>query len=322
MNITTIGGATVDIIVSGSHGARGEGAKQDVDSIGLHMGGGAVNAALGFLACGADAVHAVCAVGSDVEGAWLRASLARGGVGLDGLQVIERAPTGKAVVHLAADGEASVFAQRGASVQLSVDAMPAHLLEAGMVYVSALSDAAATELAAALKATRQRPSRLVLNPGARQLASAGASLSSLLDMADLVCVNAHEAQLLAGVPPGDVNAHPTGLALDGLQDLLARIGRRTRAGVLVTLGPKGAAFFNGRETHHCPAAVTRVVSTLGAGDAYASAFAFHWASGEGARQAMTAATARAAAVLGVAAANLGGQLASSLVERLGVDAVD
>jgi len=306
MNITTIGGATVDIIVSGSHGASGQGAKQDVEGIGLYMGGGAVNAGLGFVACGAR-VNTVCALGEDAEGAWFRESLARSGIGLEGVQAIAGTPTGKAVVHLAGDGEASVFAQRGASVELSLASAPAHLLEADVVYVSALSDTAMAQLAASLKTARQHPSRLVLNPGARQLAASSASLAPLLDMADLVCVNALEAHLLAQTP---AKAHSSELGAEDIQDLLARIGQRTRASVLITMGSKGAVFFNGSETHHCPAPATRVVSTLGAGDAYASAFAFHWASGQSARHALAAATQQAAAVLGVVAANLAGPLAA------------
>ncbi|MET3493879.1 carbohydrate kinase family protein [Variovorax boronicumulans] len=304
MNITTIGGATVDIIVSGSHRASGQGAKQDVEDIGLYMGGGAVNAGLGFVASGAR-VNAVCALGDDAQGARFRASLAHGGIGLDGVQAVAGTPTGKAVVHLNGDGEAAVFAQRGASVELSVAATPAHLLEADVVYVSALSDAAMAQLVTALKTARRRPSRLVLNPGARQLAASAASLAPLLDMADLVCVNGHEALLLAQTP---VQAHACGFTTEDVQALVAGIGRRTRADVLITLGAKGAVFFNGAETHHGPAPATHVVSTLGAGDAYASTFALHWASGQSARHAMTAAASHAAAVLGVVAANLAGPL--------------
>jgi ribokinase len=304
MNITTIGGATVDIIVSGSHRANVHGAKQEVEDIGFYMGGGAVNAGLGFVASGAQ-VHTLCALGADAEGAWFREALARAGIGLDGVQTVAHTPTGKAVVHLDADGEASVFAQRGASAALSVYAAPARLLAPDVVYVSALPETAMAQLADVLKKTRQHATRLVLNPGARQLAASATALSSLLDMADLVCVNRHEAHLLARLPE---KARPCELTSEDIRHVLSKIGQRTHASVVMTLGAMGAVFANGGEIHFFPAPVTRVVSTLGAGDAFASTFAFHWLSGQSAHHALTSATRHAGAVLSVAAANLAGPL--------------
>ncbi|MDN5843973.1 MAG: hypothetical protein L0H54_11080, partial [Alcaligenaceae bacterium] len=51
LRIATIGAAIVDIIVARTMPMRG--AKQDVDHIGLYLGGGAVNAGLNFAARGA-----------------------------------------------------------------------------------------------------------------------------------------------------------------------------------------------------------------------------------------------------------------------------
>ena len=48
MQVTTIGGATIDIIVAGARWDDVAGGKQDVESITMGVGGGAVNASLAF----------------------------------------------------------------------------------------------------------------------------------------------------------------------------------------------------------------------------------------------------------------------------------
>lgn len=299
-----MGGATVDIVVAGASVQRGPGAKQDVERIDLYGGGGAVNTALTLAACGAQ-VRAICAVGQDFEGQLLRALLLRRGINTSGMQLIPEVPTGKAVVMVGADGEASVFAQRGASSRLSLtDRLPSGL-RADVLYVSALSDKAARELATAPLLAKLDNSRLVLNPGARQIAQADMGLLQLLSRADLVCLNAVEAQMLAYGP--DLNRADTLLAAD-VGALAARIVRRPGQGVLVTLGASGAVYVDGQEPHHLPAPAIPVVSSLGAGDAFASCFAFHWASGAPARLALAAAMERAEMVLQVLGANLEGPL--------------
>jgi len=304
MRVVTIGGATVDIIVTSLGAAHRPGAKQDVDHIGLYAGGGAVNAGLGFVTCGAS-VSVACAVGADVEGQLLRATLAQRGIDVAGVEVVPEVPTGKAVVHVGADGEASVFAQRGASTRLSfANGLPG-MLDAEMLYVSALAEQTVVKLIGALSALSHRPFKLVFNPGARQLADDRANLTLLLAMADLVCLNAVEAQLLAQVPMPSRTNHLTPAQA---QALAPTIAQHPDQAVLITLGVKGAVFFDGQQSYHHPAAKATVMSTLGAGDAFASTFVFHWALGSSPHDALAAATQRATVVLGVAPANLAGPL--------------
>ncbi|MDA8443709.1 carbohydrate kinase family protein [Paracidovorax valerianellae] len=299
MRVLTIGGATLDIVVMGAEAIPVQGAKHEVEHVGLSMGGGAVNAGLGFASFRAQ-VTALCAVGTDAEGQWLRASMARQGVLTESMQTIDGYPTGKAVVHLDANGDASVYAQRGASTQLTLGAIDDLLAKADVVYVSALAEPAMLQLQ---KALTELPHhfRLAINPGARQLAQSAQLTDGLLAAANLVCVNATEAKLLAhgrGLP------HAADMDADGAAALAPLLAQHPAQCVLLTLGAEGAVFFDGQRSHYQAADDVIVVSTLGAGDAYASAFAFHWFSGHGASASLQAASRRAAAVLQVAAANL------------------
>jgi sugar/nucleoside kinase (ribokinase family) len=78
--------------------------------------------------------------------------------------------------------------------------------------------------------------------------------------------------------------------------------------VLVTLGAAGAVFYDGRQAHFHAARPVSVASTIGAGDAFASAFSHAWASGTAPQDALAAATDSAARVVQVIPANLAGPL--------------
>lgn len=314
MRVVTIGTATIDIIVSGPPARPNAGTKQEVEHIGLYAGGGAVNTALGFQSLGA-AASIVCAVGPDVEGQWLRDTLASHGVGVDGMQIVSGEPTGKAVVHVGADGEAWVFAQRGASTKLALAGCGPAVCAADMRYVSSLSGQAQADLLTVLRAEgtdrTTRSTRLVINPGARQLAEPETGLHELCTYTDLLCLNAVEGQVLNGVAVQDTQA---ALSTDTALALATQLSSALGPAVLLTLGSAGAVFVEGGRGIFQPASRANVASTLGAGDAFASTFAWHWAQGAAPEQALAAAAQRAADVLGAKAANLAGLLAQEVAE--------
>ncbi|MER1968310.1 carbohydrate kinase family protein [Castellaniella sp. GW247-6E4] len=300
MKVLTIGAAVVDIVVARALPMRG--AKQDVEHIGLYAGGGAVNAGLNFAARGARvAVHA--AVGRDLEGSLIADLLARQGLraAFDALDE----PTGKAVVIVDEQGAARAYAQRGASARVGEGGFPG-LGDCELVYVTGLSLKSQECLQAALARLPRRGFRLAVTPGARQL-SRPDGLAALRCAADLLCMNAHEAARLCGEdPPEDVDGR--GIAPERAEALARRVVVREGQGALVTLGASGAVFYDGQAAHFGAPHRVDVVSTVGAGDAYASAFAHEWARGASPSRALSEAAASAAEVIGTLPANLAGAL--------------
>lgn len=297
MHISTIGAAIVDIVVSTVQPMHG--AKQDVDHIGLYAGGGAVNAAFNMAARGAQvAVHAC--VGADLEGSLLRDLLRR-----HGIQAIfsdHHQPTGKAVVMVDNTGAARAYAQRGASAWVGQQGF-AGLAQSDIVYVTGLSLKSQASLQTALAAMVPRRFRLVVTPGVRQLFNPTA-LHGLWSQADLLCVNAREAASLVADDSLQVDDPPPDVALA----LARRLIRRPGQAVLVTLGAGGALFFDGQQGYFHPVQQVKVVSTIGAGDAFASAFAHDWGSGASPQAALAAATASAARIIQIIPANQAGPL--------------
>lgn len=305
MKVTTIGGATVDIIV---HHAADEfelGAKHEVRHIGLYAGGGAMNAAFSFALHGAQ-VRAVNAVGSDVEGQWLRQSLVDKGIDTEAMQVVDGARTGKAVIHVMADGNATVFVQRGAGAALRLDTGVLSRPHCDAVYVTALGEQPTQQLASRLASMGEGKPYFVINPGARQLKAFRPLLLPLLDLADLVCLNAIEAQVLADVPTNRLSEQ---YSFDQTIALIPRLVRHPGQCLLITLGADGAVFYDGKSTHTGLAAKVNLVSTVGAGDAFNSAFVHAWLSTRSAAESFDRAREYVSRVLAVPPANLAGPLA-------------
>jgi len=305
MKVTTIGGATVDIIV---HHAADEfelGAKHEVRHIGLYAGGGAMNAAFSFALHGAQ-VRVVNAVGSDVEGQWLRQSLVDKGIDTEAMQVVDGARTGKAVIHVMADGNATVFVQRGAGAALRLDTGVLSRPHCDAVYVTALGEQPTQQLASRLASMGEGKPYFVINPGARQLKAFRPLLLPLLDLADLVCLNAIEAQVLADIPTNRLSEQ---YSFDQTIALIPRLVRHPGQCLLITLGADGAVFYDGKSTHTGLAAKVNLVSTVGAGDAFNSAFVHAWLSTRSAAESFDRAREYVSRVLAVPPANLAGPLA-------------
>ena len=126
----------------------------------------------------------------------------------------------------------------------------------------------------------------------------------LWERADLLCVNAREAARLCGDAALDTDAPAPEIA----QNLARQLMRRPGQSILVTLGQGGALFYDGMQGHFHPARTVEAVSTIGAGDAFASAFVHAWASGVAPMDALAAATDSAARVIQVMPANQAGPL--------------
>ncbi|HEX7386168.1 MAG TPA: PfkB family carbohydrate kinase [Castellaniella sp.] len=297
MRFTTIGAAIVDIVVARVRPVLG--AKQDVDHIGLYAGGGAVNAALNMAALGGEVSIHAC-VGRDLEGGLIRDLLQRHHVRADIPD--HTLPTGKSVVMVDESGAARAYAQRGASAWVGEQGFQG-LDQADVVYVTGLSLKSQAWLEQALSSMETPTFRLVVTPGARQLSHPQA-LEGLWKRADLLCVNASEAARLCDESVPDADA----VSVEAAESLARKLVRRPGQHVLVTLGAAGAVFFDGaQECFHAARPVT-AVSTIGAGDAFASTFVHAWALGDSAQNALARATDSAAGIVQVIPANRAGLL--------------
>jgi ribokinase len=214
------------------------------------------------------AVTFVGAVGRDDDGASILRSLQKDGVSIDDVGIVDREPTGLALILVDDNGENSitvvsgandtVTAERAAAVVQRLGGLGAIVVLQGELPVDVVEETA--------RAASAIGARVILN-----LAPYRAVSDDVLALADPVIVNETEAAQLSGGPVGSVEA-----ALGAVEKL-----RSTTRSAVITLGSQGAvwAVFEAgdasSEPQHVGAAETSdVVDTTGAGDAFVGALAF------------------------------------------------
>lgn len=221
-------------------------------------GGKGANQAVAAAAAGA-AVALVGAVGDDADGAACLAGLGARGIDVSGVRLVAR-PTGTALVVVADDGENAIVVVPGANGAVTADDVRA--LPAGPGDVLLLQLEIPTPVVeAAVRHGAAAGARVVLN-----VAPAERLAADVLDLADPVLANEHEARAL-GSRPGSL---------------------------VVTLGERGARWERAGLVREVPAPRVAVRDTTGAGDTFAGALAAALARGAGDDEALAAAVAAAA----------------------------
>ena len=252
--IAVVGSVNLDVVVPVErHPAPGE-TVLGGDRVDLPGGKGA-NQAVAAARLGRD-VAIVGRVGADAAGRRLREGLRAEGVDVRHLAEDPDAPSGVALIAVAADGENTIIVSPGANARVSardVEAARDVLAAAG---VTLLQLEIPPEAVAA--AVRAAGGTVVLNP-----APARALDPAVLEGVDVLVPNRGELGLLAGAPaPEDA----------GQAVALARAVPGPRA-VVVTLGAAGAVVVEQARVEHVPAPEADAVDATGAGDAFCGALA-------------------------------------------------
>jgi sugar/nucleoside kinase (ribokinase family) len=130
---------------------------------------------------------------------------------------------------------------------------------------------------------------LAVNPGSAQLREGLAALTPALQAAEIMFVNKSEAYRLAKVEPKRGEADE--------MEVLRKLHEAGADTVIMTDGGNGAEAYNGTAHYTVPALDVEEKSTLGAGDAFASACTASLLRGMNLRQALRAGTYNAANVV-------------------------
>ncbi|MCY4294898.1 MAG: ribokinase [Acidimicrobiaceae bacterium] len=201
-------------------------------------------------------------VGGDDAGAVLRAAVGSAGVDVAGLLTTAGAPSGIALIPVAADGENVVVVSPGANGRLSaadVDAA-AEVLEAAAVTLLQLE----VPVEAVVTAARRAAGLVVLTPAPAPSVPLD---EDLLSSIDVLVPNQSELATMAGQPQ---------LAASGAVDAETAVELARgipAAAAVVTLGSAGAMVVTPDDVRHVPAPRVASVDTTAAGDAFCGALA-------------------------------------------------
>lgn len=222
-------------------------------------GGSAANTMVGVAQFGGTAFF-TAKVGTDMDGALYRESMAEAGVGFDVGGHIG-APTGTCLVLVTPDGERTMQTALGASADLtSADVDAARIARSQLLYVEGylFGSPTGTEAAwAAIRAAKEAGVGVALSlsdPGMVE-AFGDAFRKAVREYADIVFCNEHEGRIYAGADSRES-------ALNGVA--------KDAAMVFMTTGADGCLVQAGADVQAVPGHRVQVVDTTGAGDVFAA----------------------------------------------------
>lgn len=354
MKVLTVGGATIDTIVSmadaniermtlrnadAAYLLLEVGRKSEADDVSVHCGGGAVNAAVAMARLGQE-TSVLVKLGRDLRADVILSRLAAEGIDTRYAMRDERAATGTSVFVSAHDRNTAVITFRGANALLASAELDARAFAVDLVYVASLSDNSADCFPEIVARAKSAGALVAANPGIRQLSTRQEAFRTTLGSVDILSINRHEAALLVPWLAAHTDAESAttfheretdlpelarvGFASNGwtmtLADFCASLNARGPRWVVVTDGEDGAYIGTASGLAHCPAFPVEIVGTAGAGDAFNATFAVFILMGTSVDEAGTAAAVNAASVVAYLDTQTGllgyQELAMRLAQRL------
>lgn len=319
MKAFVIGGATLDTIIeyedmeSMTHQGEdfrksylllGEGAKIEVKSQKVFSGGGATNTAVAFRKLGMD-VTLFCKMAKDSAGEAILSELKSFGINTDEIRYSQTEGTANSYVVPSLSGDRTLFAYRGANTTLLNEDVPADAMkDADFIYITSLSQASAEKLPNIVETAKSLNVPVAVNPGISQLKSGCSYLRKALSGIDILITNYEEAEAFTySLSEGcmvDQNTqggllNGTRFALRNYFDMILEMGPKV---VVVTNGGDGVYVSTKDEILFHEIKKSKIVNTLGAGDAFGSSFVGCYYMGDGLAEAIRAGIVNSASVIG------------------------
>jgi ribokinase len=234
------------------------------DATRVVSGGKGANQAVAASRLGAE-VQLVGCVGDDADADAALEDLRAAGVGVQEVDRLSAASTGRAFVTVAADGENQIVVAPGANLLLSSSrAASVSKRIAGGSVVVLQAEIPRTSIQAAVRAVADDV-RVVLN-----LAPFTSLDEATLERCDPLVLNEAEAAAFLGRQAATTSE---------AQEAAAELSHTCRS-VVLTRGVAGAVVARAGRTEHVPAPQVRVVDSTGAGDALVGALAARLAAGD------------------------------------------
>ncbi len=275
--VVTIGGATQDVFViskdvnimrmqsfdcEDAFFAIPYGAKVDVDEMFITTGGSATNTSITFHRFGL-ATSVLAKVGDDRSGGIVRERLVEEGIDDSMIAVDPDHRTGYSAILVGYTGERSVLVHRGATLHLTESDIDwDRMREAELVFVGSLSGQVAELYPTIAQFCAENGIFFASNPGSGQFCEGVEACRPFLAHVDMLFMNQDEAYQFTGVEPKR-GPHDE-------REMLERLRAAGAMRVIITQGAKGCQAIDDDAYYSIPAAKAEVVSTLGAGDAFAA----------------------------------------------------
>ena len=288
--VLTIGSATMDVfvecddanIVSVCSQTKNSdfmsypyGAKIDITTFSSNVGGGGVNTASNFGKLGFD-TSAIFKIGKDIYSEGILDAFKTRKVDLSNIIQDEKSSTGFSIILVSFQGDRTVLAHRGANAEIRESEINFKAIkDADLIYVAPLNGESNKVLESIVEYAHQNDTKICFNAGSTSIKRGFEHIKTILNSAHIVVMNKEEATMATGIqvrPDTKTEKFSHELIHRDIKKMLTTMKVMDYQIVVITDGGKGAYAYDGQKFYFCPVFPSLVVSTLGAGDAFASTF--------------------------------------------------
>lgn len=288
--VITIGSATMDVFVecddanivsvctkdkSADFMSYPYGSKIDISNFSSNVGGGGVNTACNFGNLGFE-TSAIFKIGNDIYSDGILEYFKTQKVSLKHIIQKEDTSTGFSIILVSFQGDRTVLAHRGANSQIRKEEIDFDAIkDADFMYIAPLNGESNKVLEPIVEYAHKHDTKICFNAGTTSIKKGFKHLKHILDSADVVVMNREEASMATGIivrPDTKTEKFSRETIHTDIKAMLKALKIKDYQLIVITDGNKGAYAYNGHEFYYCPIYSSEVVSTLGAGDAFASTF--------------------------------------------------
>ena len=286
--VITIGSATMDVfvecddanIVSVCSKDRNAdfmsypyGSKIDISSFSSKVGGGGINTACNFANLGFE-TSAIFKVGKDLYSDGIFEFFKHKKVNLDNIIQKKDTSTGFSIILVSFQGDRTVLAHRGANAEIKIDEINFDAIkDADFMYIAPLNGDSNKVLEPLVDFAHKNDKIVCFNAGTTSIKRGFKHLQKILKTANIVVMNKEEAMMATGIqvrPDTKTEKFSKELVHTDIKKMLKTLKIMDYQMIVITDGNKGAYAYDGRKFYFCPIFQSDVISTLGAGDAFAS----------------------------------------------------
>ncbi len=289
-DVITIGSATMDVFVECedanivsvySKNKKSEfmsypyGAKVEISDFASNVGGGGVNTAVNFANLGLK-TSAIFKIGDDIYSDGVLESFKTTNVDLSNKIQDPDDSTGFSIILVSFQGDRTVLAHRGANAHIKkTDINFEAIKNSKLLYIAPLNGDSNKVLDDIVNFARDNNVYVCFNAGTTSIKRGFNYLKKILETAQIVVMNKEEASMATQIqvrPDTREVKYSEELIHPDIKEMFKKLKVCDYQVIVITDGGRGAYAYDGHQYYYCPVFDGPVVSTLGAGDAFASTF--------------------------------------------------
>lgn len=251
------------------------GAKVEISDFASNVGGGGVNTAVNFANLGLK-TSAIFKIGDDIYSDGVLESFKTTNVDLSNKIQDPDDSTGFSIILVSFQGDRTVLAHRGANAHIKkTDINFEAIKNSKLLYIAPLNGDSNKVLDDIVNFARDNNVYVCFNAGTTSIKRGFNYLKKILETAQIVVMNKEEASMATQIqvrPDTREVKYSEELIHPDVKEMFKKLKVCDYQVIVITDGGRGAYAYDGHQYYYCPVFDGPVVSTLGAGDAFASTF--------------------------------------------------